>query len=163
MKAIVTIILLAAATFSALAGETNSRPVLRVGEYVKLPGAEGFLKYSGEHSGVMVCGLSSDIGSAVPSEDFRLYAKHRNTYRLVLSLPMLTRKGYSCIVRGDSLNVYVTSSYQHNPSTRDGNPVVVIDLQQIVEAHAEPDGAANRIQPIRAETNRTSAAAGSDR
>lgn len=33
----------------------------------------------------------------------------------------------------------------------------------VVMTNGEPDGAANRSQPIRAETNRTSAAAGSDR
>jgi hypothetical protein len=137
MKTIVTIMLLAALTFSVLAGETNSRPELQVGEDVKLPGAEGFLKCSGEHSGVMVVGLSHDIGSAVPSGDFRLYVKHQDTYRLVLSLPMLKHKGYRCIARENDLNVYLTRSYEDYRNTQDGSPVVIINLQQIVKAHAE--------------------------
>jgi hypothetical protein len=82
---------------------------------------------------------------------------------MVLSLPMLILKGYRCIARGDTLDVYVTRKYEENRSTEDGNPVVVIDLQQIVKAHAKPGGAANRSQPIRSETIRTSVTAGSDR
>jgi len=40
-------------------------------------------------------------------------------------------------------------------------PKGYVELER--KTKAEPDGAANRSQPIRAETNRTSVAAGSDR
>jgi hypothetical protein len=134
---------------------------LRIGAYVKFPDAEGFLKYTGQHLGLTFYALSDDIGSAVPSEDFRLYARNGDSYRLLLSLPRLQRKGYRCVGEGDTLRVYVTGMY--DPATQDGDPVLVVDLSRLAKAYAEPDGAANRSQPIRPETNRTSSPTGSGR
>jgi demethylmenaquinone methyltransferase/2-methoxy-6-polyprenyl-1,4-benzoquinol methylase len=53
-------------------------------------------------------------------------------------------EGLASVVRVEFLEYYWILSYQSR-------------------GEAEPDGAANRSQPIRSETNRTSAAAGSDR
>jgi len=144
MKAIVLVILFAASMFPTFAGETNSFSALRVGDYVKLAGTQGFLKYNGEHSGVRVCALSTDIGSAVPSEDFRLYVCDTNNCHLVQSLPLLRYKGYRCVAYGDTLSVYEVSKYTEIPNTN-STPVAVFDLSQLAKA-AQPSGGANSHQ-----------------
>lgn len=135
MKSLIKFLIVAALTFFAFAEEAKDQPTLRIGAYVELPGARGFLRYSGEHSGVRICALSFDIGSAVPSGDFRLYVMRNNRHELMLSLPMLSRKGYSCSVQGDILSVHVVTSYEEKPEANN-KPVVVINLSHFVNAIA---------------------------
>ena len=129
-------------------GATNSWTVLPMGAYVKLPGAQGFQQYTGEYAGVRLCALSSDIGSAVPSQDFRLYSCSTNACHLLRSLPMLTGQGYRCTLQGDTLSVYVVSKYDEIP-TNNSTPVMVIDLPKAAEAAAEPNGGPNAALPRR--------------
>jgi hypothetical protein len=148
MKTFIAAFLLIASTLATFAGETNEQPAHRIGDYVELPGAQGFLQYSGEHSGVKVYALSADIGSAVPSGDLRLYTRQGNDFRLVFSLPMLSRKGYHCIRKGDTLCVHVVSKYGESPDTN-STPLLVIDLPQLVKTYAEPSASRNTAAPHR--------------
>ena len=101
----------------------------------------GFVKYLGEHDGVTFCAVSTDIGSAVPSQDFRLFAGVGSSYRLVLSLPMTQCRGYRCTCVGDQLKVFVTTTLDENndpnwqPNDRDA--VLSINLVKLLQAYPE--------------------------
>ena len=76
MKILKTLVIFLMCTLPVLSDQTNAPVDLKINTFVKLPGvvesARGFLKYTGTHNGITVCALSMDIGSAIPSEDFRL-------------------------------------------------------------------------------------------
>lgn len=148
MKPIIVAFLLATSMFATFAGEMEEQLTLWIGDYVELPGAQGFLQYRGEHSGVEVYALSADIGSAVPSGDLRLYTRQGNDFRPVFSLPMLSRKGYHCVRKGDTLCVHVVSKYGETPATN-STPLVIIDLKQIVKTYAESSVPPNAAVPHR--------------
>jgi hypothetical protein len=114
---------------------------LQVGSYVHLSGDErnpgGFLRYTGEHGGVRFCALSADIGSAIPSQDLRLYAEVTGRYQLVLSLPMLNLHGYRCTVEADTLNVYLTRTGDETVPPKEEDLMLKTNLLQFVFAHTE--------------------------
>ena len=135
----IIVCLLGASTLFAFAEESTIPSTTKIGDHVQLPGADGFLRYNGEHAGVRVYALSADIGSADPSEDFRLYATRENGHQLILSLPMLSHRGYRCNAQGETLSVYVVTSYEEKPEAN-SKPVMVINLSQLVNAYAEKGG-----------------------
>lgn len=112
---------------------------LQVGSYVHLSGDErnpgGFLRYTGEHGGVRFCALSADIGSAIPSQDLRLYAEVSGGFLPVLSLPMLNGQGYRCTAEADRLNVYLTRAWDETMPPKAEDLILTINLRQLVLAH----------------------------
>lgn len=58
---------------------------------------------------------------------------------LILSLPFLGRKGYSCSIQGDELSVHVSPNYRKKPEAN-SKPVMVINLSQLVNAYTEKGG-----------------------
>ena len=139
MNILITVLVVAASTHFAFSEESKIQSTVKVGDYVQLPDAAGFVQYRGEHSGVPIYALSLDIGSAVPSGDFRLYARRDNDFKLIFSLPMLSHKGYRCINMGDTLSVHVITGYEEKPSPS-AAPVVVINLSQLVAAYRNQVG-----------------------
>jgi len=141
MKTLGIMLLLCSYTLLRAADGTNAPLALKVGQYISLPsdqqGAGGFLQYTGQHAGITFCALSLDIGSAMPSEDLRLYAQVDGKYSLVLSLPMLTRKGYRCTREADTLNVYLTRTYKEDKAEQNRDLLLTLNLPQLVKAHTE--------------------------
>lgn len=137
MKIFIAIIIFIASMMPVFSASTDKPSDLKIGTFVELPTgdkpATGFLKYVGQHKGVTFCALSADIGSAVPSEDFRLYTKTGDKYRLILSLPMLDRKGYKCVSEADILKVYLTRKYEDNKALETKNIVLSINLEKFIE------------------------------
>jgi len=127
---ILTILLLCSFTLLSSADTTNVPQDLKVGRYVRLSGEgqQGFLRYMGQHQGVLFCALSSDYGSAIPSQDFRIYAQLKGVYRLVQSLPMLDHKGYRCVSDADTLRVYQTQTYKEDVAVDPKDLVLTINL-----------------------------------
>ncbi len=122
----------------------NTQKQFRVGTYVNLPGNEqGFLQYKGKHNGIVFYALSTDIGSAVPSGDLRLYAKIDGTYRKILSLPMLSYKGYCCTCEADTLKVYLTRTYERVEKPNDKDLLLTINLANFVEAFTKQKKVSN--------------------
>jgi len=142
MKLFETLVIFLTCTLPVFSDQTNVPVDLKINTFVELPGgvkaASGFLKYTGAHNGITVCALSMDIGSAVPSEDFRLYAKIGDNYRLMLAVPMLLRKGFRCTCEADTLTVYLTREYEKDNATETNNPVLFINLRRLIEGYAEP-------------------------
>lgn len=147
MKTVAAIFTLCASILFAGTNIVNTSNQLEVGAYVSLPSneqyAKGFLEYKGQHQGIIFCALIVDSGSAIPSGDFRLYAKVKGLYRKVLSLPMLTRKGYRCTCEADTLKVYLTRTYKKNKKPNDKDLLLTINLTKLVEAHTEQKKVSN--------------------
>ncbi len=114
---------------------TNATPPMRLNSYVELPdqSASGFLKFTGQCQSTTFYALSKDIGSAVPSEDLRLYAQTGDNFRLIFSLPMTHRKGFRCQRDSDTLTVYVIDNYKDLVKTGTGRHLLSIDLAALLE------------------------------
>jgi len=138
MKHIITFVVLAALVGLVSHADSKSINSLQMNDYVRFNGVHGFLRYAGLHSGIEVYALSEDFGSAVPSQDFRLYIKQGDAYRNIISLPMLLRKGYRCVVQKDRMSVYVTQTLaEARRSVHEESPLIVIDLKKIIEANSD--------------------------
>lgn len=129
-------------SISPVAGEEPKLGDAKIGDYIRSGNAAGFLKYRGVHSGVTIYALSADVGSAMPSEDFRLYAKDERSSGPLFSLGLRSREGYRCVVDGDTLRLFVTQGLSREEVSK--VPIVVIDLKQLISDHAkqEPEGGA---------------------
>ena len=115
--------------------ETPKNKKIQMGTHVSLgqSDASGFVRFIDQIDGYEVVALSLDVGSAVPSADLRLYVKLNNEYKKIVSLPLLTQKGYLCIRNNDSLQIFTTTSCEEKQPPIDQKPVMSIDLKQIVE------------------------------
>lgn len=142
MKALAKKFLLFICIFFTFSFLTDASADLKLGDSVDLPIdgglAKGFVQYKGEHHGVTFCVLSADIGSAIPSEDFRLYVGTGHSYRLLLSLPMMNGKGFRCACDEDILKVYLTRNYDDHTPLNGKNLVFTINLLQVAQAY-EPN------------------------
>jgi len=136
-KTLLPILLLLLSIFP-VAGEELKLDDAKVGDPVRIGHAAGFLKYRGVHSGVTVYALSLDIGSAMPSEDFRLYAKDERSSGAIFSLGMRSREGYRCVVEGDTLRLFVTKGLSREEVSK--VPIAVIDLKQLISEYVEQAG-----------------------
>lgn len=136
-KTLLPILLLLLSIFP-VAGEEPKLDGAKVGDHVILSNAVGFLKYIGIHSGVAIYALSNDIGSAMPSEDFRLYAKDERSSGSIFSLGMRNREGYRCVVEGDTLRLFVTNGLSREEVSK--VPIAVIDLKQLISEYVEQAG-----------------------
>jgi hypothetical protein len=95
--------------------------------------ASGFLQYVGQHRGREVVALSADIGSAIPTEDLRLYVRDGDRYRLLIEIPMLHHHGFRCTASGDILRIYLTRSYG-SASKEEEKSCITLDLDALVLA-----------------------------
>jgi len=143
MKPLVTISCLFATVIFGISAPPNNPATLNIGSYVTLaPGQAGFLKYFGKHKGITVYGLSHDIGSAVPCEDFCLYARIKDKYISILSLPMAEQRGFRCICTEDRLNIYMTKTLEENLDfafkPKDEELFLSVDLLKLLQKYAEP-------------------------
>ncbi len=136
-KKLLPFLLLLLSIFS-VAGEESKLDDAKLGDHVTIGHAAGFLKYRGIHSGVMVYALSLDIGSAMPSEDFRLYAKDERYSGAIFSLGMRSREGYRCVVEGDTLRIFVTKGLSREAVSK--VPIAIIDLKQLISEYVEQAG-----------------------
>ena len=97
------------------------------------PSDRGFVKYSGDFGGYEVIALSLDIGSAVPSEDLRIYLKKGNEYHKVISLPLLSGKGYICLRDKDRLKIFTITRFEQKQPQKGEKPVLVVDLKELIK------------------------------
>jgi hypothetical protein len=139
MKKMLLPILLVLLSIFPVAGEELKLEEAKVGDHVRVGQSAGFLKYRGAHSGVTVYALSLDIGSAMPSEDFRLYVKDERSSGAVFSLGMRSREGYRCVVDGDTLRVFVTKGLSREDVSQ--APIAVVHLKQLISEYVEQAGA----------------------
>ena len=118
---------------TAFSGHPQSNEI-KVGNYISLEdsGIQGFVQYIDQMEGYELIALSTDIGSAVPSNDHRLYVKLNDRYKKVLSIPLLSRKGFLCIKQNDTLQVFVITSYNTKQPPEDATPVLEINLKQLL-------------------------------
>ena len=121
-----------------VAGEEIKPDDAKIGDPVRIGHAAGFLKYRGVHSGVTVYALSLDIGSSMPSEDFRLYVKNGSS-AAIFSLGGGSYKGFRCEVEGDILRIFVTKGVDRKDISK--LPIAVIDLKQLISQYVEQAGA----------------------
>ena len=97
------------------------------------PADKGFIKYIGDFGGYEVIALSSDKGSALPSEDLRIYLKKGDEYHKAVSLPLLKGKGYICVRHKDSLQIFTTTSYGQKQPQKGAKPVSSVNLKQLIK------------------------------
>ena len=97
------------------------------------PADKGFIKYIGDFGGYEVIALSSDIGSAFPSENLRIYLKKGDEYHKAISLPFLKGKGYICVRHKDSLQIFTTTSYGQKQPQKGAKPVLSVNLKQLIK------------------------------
>jgi hypothetical protein len=136
-KTLLPILLLLLSIFP-VSGEELKLDEAKLGDYMRLGQAAGFLKYRGVHSGVTVYALSLDIGSAMPSEDFRLYVKDELSSGAIFSLGMRSREGYRCVVDGDTLRLFVTKGLSREDVSK--VPIALVDLKQLISEYVEQAG-----------------------
>lgn len=125
-----------------VAGEEIKLDDAKIGDPVRIGHAAGFLKYRGVHSGVTVYALSLDIGSSMPSEDFRLYVKNEGSSAAIFSLERRDMEGYRCEVEGDILRIFVTKGLDREDISK--LPIAVIDLKQLISKYVEQAAPSNR-------------------
>ena len=137
-KTLLPILLLLLSIFP-VAGEELKLDDAKIGDHVRLSDAKsGFLKYRGVHSGVTIYALSANVGSATPSEDFRLYAKDERSSGPLFSLGFRSREGYRCFVEGDTLRLFVTKGLSREEVSQ--VPIAVIALKQLISEYVEQAG-----------------------
>jgi len=91
----------------------------------------GFLQYIGHHGAHEIIVLSHDTGSAVPTEDLRIYMREGTEYRLLMQIPMLLYHGFRCSASGNMLSIVLVKTYS---KTDDGKKCITIDLDSLVNA-----------------------------
>jgi len=112
--------------------------LVQLGSYQNVPtdhqrNAGGFLLYNGMHHDRRVIVLASDIGSAVPSQDMRIYVQTGDFYRLVLSIPTAEHRGFHCMAAGDMLKVSWTKSYKKTGSSSEAPQFfMTIDIGELL-------------------------------
>ncbi len=136
MKKILLPFLLLFLSIYPVAGEESKPDDAKIGDPVTIDHASGFLKYRGIHSGVTVYALSLDIGSAMPSENFNLYAKSKHSSGPIFSLGAGSMKGFRCEVEGDIMRIFVTKGLDRKDISK--LPIAVIDLKQLISPYVEP-------------------------
>lgn len=123
------------------AEEAEDRKEPTIGDYVSLgePDVQGFVRFIDEVSGCQIIALSTDIGSAVPSADLRLYIKREDEYEKMISLPMLKRKGYVCEKQNGLLRIFAVDSYEITKPGKQDRPVLSIDLDELIKMNTNEE------------------------
>jgi len=92
-----------------------------------------YIIYKGKYNGITFRAISADIGSAVPSANFQLYADSER----ILNLPLLNHKGYFCICDGDILKIYLEKTFNDRKNPNEKNLMFTINLAKLAGAISE--------------------------
>jgi hypothetical protein len=140
MKIVLAQLFILTSAYFAYSGPTNATPPMRLNSHIELPdkSASGFLKFTGQCRTNTFYALSVNVGSAIPSEDFRLYLQTGGGYRLVFSVPLIPRRGFRCERESDTLSVYVVESFKDLDQPGTGQLLLALNLAAFLDAVSDP-------------------------
>lgn len=89
----------------------------------------GFLKYEGKHFNEKLIILSHDIGSAIPTQELRIYKSSDNIkYTEIFNIPFQKHRGFLCKTKNDKLEIYILDNFKVD----DPKLFITIDLKLLL-------------------------------